>query len=191
MQRVISGVAQMQSIFGVRLLAALLFTGLPISLAQGQFPQAGGVDPRPPLAALIHAFQHCGPPQVYQMLGQQVFQAVEAQTQGRGCYPQLQQIGPVVGMQITGHQQFPVGPLFSVRVQHQSGVATDWFIGMNLYTNRVEYLTFQASQGGAPPPDIVTGPRPGPDGGGSPRPSPPPPGASDDGCALYPAMCVR
>lgn len=150
--------------------------------------EAQQFDPRATLSTLISAFQNCGPPQAYQLLSPQLYQLIWMQTNGMGCYPQIRAAGPVQGMQIVGQQQFPIGPLFAIRVRHQM-TTVDWFIGMNQFTGRVEYLNFQQAQGGTPPPDIETGPRPGGSGGGV--PTPPGTGDGDDGCTLYPSMCER
>lgn len=151
-------------------------------------PTQAQFDPRQPLNTLIAAFQNCGPPAVYQLLAPNLFQIVAQQTGGRGCYPQIASAGPVTGMQVIQSQQFPIGPLYVIRVQHSSGVRADWFIGFNQGTGQVEFLTFQNAQGGNP--TIQTGPSPSGDG-----PSAPPPGSGgrgdsgSDGCDLYPAMC--
>ncbi len=156
-------------------------------LASGWNPQAsaqpGGFDPRMILGQVIAALQNCGPPQVYQMFGAQLFQTVAMQTGGSGCYMQLKQLGPVTGMNVTGQQQFPAGPVYAIRVQHQAG-ATDWFMGISQATNKIEYLNFQPAQ--APQPNIKTGPIPKPDIGGGTTPNPT---GNKDGCSLYPAMC--
>lgn len=156
--------------------------------------QAQAFDPRPTLMQLISAFQNCGPPQVYQMLGQQLFQLVSMQTGNTGCYAQIRAAGPVTGMQVLQQQEFPVGPVFLVRVTHQVGGQVDWFIGISRFTNRVEYLAHQPAQGGTsivngPAPDaqgpIPTQPNPAP----APNPNPNPGGAQPEGCDVYPTMC--
>jgi hypothetical protein len=146
-------------------------------------------DPRPTLATLISAFQQCGPPQAYQSLAPVLWQTVYMQTGGTGCYAQVASAGAAQDMQIVERKQFPIGPLYVVRVQHQAGIA-DWFIGFNQATGRVEYLTFQAAQQTSTP-TTTAGPAPSADGpstgsggggnGGG--------GGSGDGCDLYPAMC--
>lgn len=176
--------------------AASLSGLLPSAALAQQF------DPRMPLSQVISAFQVCGPPQVYQMLSPQLFMLVAQQTQGRGCYAQIAQAGPVTGMQVLAQQQFPTGPLFIVRVSHQAGNVVDWFIGFNQYNGKIESLTFQAAQ--AQPPTIPGGPTP--EGGGSPGGGTSTGGSTGggtgagsggtgsgssggDGCDLYPAMC--
>lgn len=164
------------------LLAAIAAVGLGTS-AQGQQPDA-----RQLLATIISAFQNCGPPQAFQWLGAQLYQAVFQQTGGTGCYWPIRQAGPISSMRIMSQQQFPAGPIYQIRVQHQSG-AVDWFIGISQFTGRIEYLNYQAAQPG-PPPDIDSGPKP--DGGPSPGPdSNPGPNDPSDGCSLYPSMCVQ
>lgn len=165
---------------------------LPIISAAFAQPAQAQFDPRQPLSALISAFQICGPPQVYQMLTPYLFNVVAQQTGGRGCYPQIANEGPVVGMQVMQSQQFPIGPLYLIRVQHASGTVADWFIGFNRVTGKVEYISFQSAgsaSGPAPGPTIQTGPAPTgggpttPGGGGGGK------GGSGEGCDLYPAMC--
>lgn len=148
-------------------------------------------DPRQALSILLGAFQNCGPPQAFQILGVQLFQMISMQTGGSGCYPQLQQLGSPTNFQVTGQQQLPAGPVYAVRVQHQTNQATDWYIGISQHTGKVEYLNFQITPSSAPPPRVGTGPAPNPPSasGGSPPSTQPPTAASSDGCRLYPAMC--
>lgn len=159
-----------------------------LTLAAPRFAIAQVFDPRPILSQLIQAFQMCGPPQVYQILSPQLFQIVAQQTQGTGCYQQISAAGPVQSMQVISQQQYPIGPIYVVRVNHP-GTTADWIIGFNQFTSKVEHLTFQAAQG-APVnlPPIAPGPR-----RTTPQtPSPPtdkPPNTSGDGCDLFPAMC--
>lgn len=177
------GSNQMRSLRNIILFCLATAGGL-VQPAQAQF------DPRQPLSALISAFQNCGPTQVYQMLAPYLFQLIAQQTGGRGCYPQIASAGPVVGMQVMQSQQFPIGPMFLIRVQHSSGQSADWFIGFNQGTGQVEYLSFQAAgSGSGPSPTIQGGPEP--TGGG---PSTPSGGGGEgsgdgEGCDLYPAMC--
>ena len=155
-------------------------------------PAQAQLDPRQPLNILISAFQNCGPPAAYQMLSPYLFQLISQQTGNRGCYPQIANAGAVTGMQLLQSQQFPIGPLYVVRVQHQSGAKADWFIGFDQFTGQVLYLSYQGVQSvQEPPPTIEAGPSP--TGGG---PTPPQPGGgggggggNGDGCDLYPAMC--
>jgi hypothetical protein len=159
----------------------LCLTALTVSVGWSSTAPAQQFDPRLPLGQLISAFQMCGPPQVYQMLSQQLFILVAQQTGGRGCYPQIAQAGPVTGMEILSQQQFPTGPLYIIRVTYQAGAAADWFIGFNQHDGKIESLTFQPAQAHPEP-------KPEP----KPRPTPPPDpveGSGGDGCDLYPAMC--
>lgn len=174
---------------------ALLALVMSLSLMTAVKPaSAQAFDPRPVLGQLISAFQNCGPPAAYQVLSPQLFQLIAMQTNGRGCYPAIAAAGPVQNMQVIDQRQFPIGPLFVVRVFHPN-MAVDWFIGFNQFTSKVEYLSFQAAQ--TQTPTISTGPTapiggsPNP-GGGSPGGGSPPSGGSSgggDGCDLYPAMC--
>ncbi|MFZ5746136.1 MAG: hypothetical protein ACOY45_00605 [Pseudomonadota bacterium] len=156
--------------------------------------QAQAFDPRPALGSLINAFQACTPSPAYQMMAPALFQTVAQQTNGSGCYPAIRAAGPIQGMQVIDYREFPIGPMYVVRVFHMGG-PVDWFIGFNRVTAQVEYLNFQGVQGpSAPQPTINTGPT-----GGTinpvPAPSPTPgagsggSGGSGEGCDLYPAMC--
>lgn len=145
-------------------------------------------DPRPTLNTLISAFQNCGPAATYQSLAPELWQVIYMQTGGSGCYAQIQAAGQVQDMQIVDSRQFPVGPVYAVRVSYASGTA-DWFIGFNQLTGRVQYLTFQPAQGSGPAPTVESGPRPTADGPSTPPPSRPTPNNDGDGCDLYPVMC--
>lgn len=156
-------------------------------------PSRAQVDPRTILAQMISALQICGPPAAYQMLMPQLFQIIYQQTGGSGCYADIRAAGPIVNMQVLAQQMFPVGPLYIIRVQHQSGVTVDWFIGFNQFQNyRIQLLMFQTAAGAAP--TINTGPlniaR-----GGSDTVDPPPPVNSQTqtpqpaSCSLYAGMC--
>lgn len=148
---------------------------------------AQAFDPRPVLGTLISAFQNCGPPAAYQTLSPMLFQLISSQTGGSGCYLAIQAAGPVQSMQVLDQKQFPLGPVYVVRVAHSAG-SVDWFIGFNKMTGQIEYLSFQAAQGQAP--TVSTGPSTGSGGPGGPQPpSPDPHGTGDSGCQLYPAMC--
>lgn len=157
-----------------------------LALAEPRFASAQGLDPRPILSQLIQAFQVCGPPQAYQVLSPQLFQIISQQTQGTLCYQQIAAAGPVHYMQVVSQQQYPIGPLYVVRVHH-AGVTADVVIGFNQYTWMVEYLTWQAAQG-APAPSPPAPPETDREPGG-PTPQPPTPSTGDDGCARFPAMC--
>ena len=161
--------------------------------------QAQAFDPRQPLAILISAFQNCGPPQAYSLLAPQLFSMVYQQTGGSGCYSDIAGAGPIAGMQMLGAQDFPIGPLYLIRVAHQGGAVADWFIGFNRSTGQVEFLRFQAPQQSGPPPSISAGPAPT-GSGPSPAPAPVPApvgggggggtSGGNPGCELYPAMCT-
>jgi len=153
-----------------------------------QTPSAAQVDPRAPLHQLISAFQNCGPPQAYQILSPQLFQAIAMQTGGSGCYQQIAMAGPVMNMQTLDQRQFPNGTMYVVRVQHAQ-FAVDWFIGINHY-GQVDYLNYQNAATGGPAPTIATGPGPTSTGPSPTAPAPTrPSGGTQDGCTLYPSMC--
>jgi hypothetical protein len=163
----------------------LLFVvaGAPDARSQNFTPQT---DPRPVLSQLIQAFQNCGPPQVYQWLGLALFQTISAQTGNSGCYANIRSAGFVTNMAVTGVQMFPAGPVFSVRVNHQTGVVADWFIGFSNFTGKVEYLNYQAA--------VNSGPAPTPQTVPSNRGEIPNPPSQDNrpqpgGCEKFPGMC--
>lgn len=171
----------------------LLFVYLVVALWSSLVtPGRAQPDPRPILGQMISAFQNCGPPQVYQMLVPQLFQLIAAQTGGQGCYPAIRAAGPVKNMQLIGQQMFPVGPVYLIRVQHPT-VAVDWFMGINQFTNQIQFLSFQPA--GAVMPSIATGPTPTGGGGvpqSNPVPSTPPSTPTPPtvtNCNLYPGMC--
>lgn len=150
-------------------------------------------DPRPILGQLIQAFQTCSQPQVFQYLGVFVYQSVASQTNGTGCYPNIAAAGPVTNMQVINVNQLPVGPVFAVRVSHQSGTVADWYIGLSNVTNKVEYLTFVAANMNAPLPDAHRGPvgQDGKDRGQIPQPAQaqPPPDDAPSECKVFKTMC--
>jgi hypothetical protein len=152
-------------------------------------------DPKPILSALLQAFRNCGPPLVYQTLGVQLFQNIFMQTGGTGCYLVIQSAGPVVGMETTGVQNFPAGPVFSVRVSHQGGTKADWFIGLSNFSGKVEYLDFQTAQSTTPvTPQSLPQHQSG-DGGNIPNPTPPGSTSANQvptkGCEMFPSMCSK
>jgi len=147
-------------------------------------------DPRPVLGQLISAFQRCGPPIVFQYLGAQLFQTIAFQTGGSGCYPSIASAGQVINMQVINGNQLPAGPVFAVRVTHQSGIIADWYIGLSNYTGKVEYLNYVAASADTPLPDAHEGPTN--DDGGSAgeitQPDVKPANQSND-CKTYKTMC--
>lgn len=165
-----------------------------IAISIGFFQFSGSAraqgSPEQFLYTMISAFQNCGPPQVYQSLSPQLYQQVYFQTQGSGCYFQIQQAGPVQNIALIGSQNFPIGRLFQLRVSH-SNTTVDWFMGVNHVTGQIDYLNYQNLVSGSPAPTIATGPTP--DGGPSPAPviqsTPSTSPTSTDGCDIYPAMC--
>jgi hypothetical protein len=130
-------------------IAMTLFVGLPVVHTQG-------FDPRPSLNTLISAFQRCGPPAAYQMLSPYLFTLIAQQTGGAGCYSFIAQAGPVTSMEVIDSREFPVGPVFAIRVTHAQG-PVDWFIGFNRATGRIEYLSYQNVTSNALP-SVRTGP---------------------------------
>lgn len=175
------------------LLGALVVLHAPAASAQA-------FDPRPSLGVLIAAFQQCGPPQSYQMLSPYLFNLIAQQTGGSGCYSFIAGAGAITDMQVIDSRQYPIGPVYSVRVTHVAG-PVDWFIGFSQATGRVEYLTYQTVTSGVLP-SVVNGPDSTKNLGGvlpleSPPPNEPPrPGGEtqtelEKACSKFPQMCSR
>jgi hypothetical protein len=156
--------------------------------------QPGG-DPRPILFQLVAAFQRGGPQPVFQRLSPAMYQLVWSQTGGSGFYLTMAQLGPVINGTVHGRQDFPVGPVYTVRVQHQFG-ATDWYIGFNRFTNVIEYIGSHPAGTHEPeprldaPPPRIDAPPPRREPRDIPR-DPPPSKSTESaaGCDLYPTMC--
>ncbi len=123
-----------------------------------------------------------------------MFELVASQTGGSGCYAPIAAAGPITNMQVLQQAQFPVGPMYLVRVTHQAG-PVDWFIGFNQFNGKIEYLSFQQVQGGGGGggnPSIQTGPSPSAGGPGTGAPPPPPKtdgGNPAEECQMFPTMC--
>jgi hypothetical protein len=179
-----------------------------LALAACHNSVAQQLDPRVPLGQLIQAFQNCMPSPAYGMMGPQLYQVVWAQTGGSGCYPMIRNAGPVQNMQIIDQRQLPNGWVYAIRVVHLNGGAVDWFIGINKFTRKVDYLNYQTAQatlpsvstgvvnggqivppaGGSMPPNSGGTMPAGGDGGNS-TPAPAPPAKKRDECDMFPAMC--
>lgn len=169
---------------------AVLAVGVILGSGEQAFGQqfTASTDPRPVLRNLITAFQLCGPPQAYQVLSPQLFQLIAMQTGNSGCYQHIAAAGPVTSMAKKDVQQMPAGPVFAVRVTHQSGAVVDWFIGLSNWTGRVEYLNYVNASAAAPAPTIDAGPVDDQGDSGGEIVQPPPP---DDGpdCKIWGTMC--
>jgi hypothetical protein len=100
------------------------------------------MDPRPILQQVIHTFQNWGPPLVYLMFGTHLFRTVYEQTDGLGCYMDLQAAGPVTELQVSEAHTCPAGPVFEVRVEHKTR-AYDWTIGLSNRTGKIELLNYR------------------------------------------------
>ncbi|MGN7293301.1 hypothetical protein [Rhizobium sp. SAFR-030] len=143
--------------FVYTVVCSIMLTNLWTPEARSQ-QYSTNTDPKPILRRLINAFRTCGPPHAYQILGPQLYQTIFMQTGGMGCYQQITAAGSVTNMQVEDVEQLPAGPIFTVRVTHQSGFLVDWFIGFSNYTGKVEYLTFVAASPASPAPTIQDGP---------------------------------
>ncbi len=175
-------------LLSVTCLALTLAAGIAYVAQAQQF--TNNTDPKPILGQLISAFQYCGPPQVYQYLGIQLYQTIAFQTNNTGCYANIAAAGPIASMQVINVNQLPAGPVFAVRVRHQSGIVADWYIGLSNYTGRVEYLTFVGASAGSALPDANVGPvnAQGTDISEIAQPNVTPVNQSSD-CKLYKTMC--
>jgi hypothetical protein len=149
-------------------------------------------DPRQILAAVIQQLQTGTPNPTW--YGPQLWQTIAMQTNNSGFYPQLNQLGPVTNVVVSGQTQLPVGPVYSMVVQHQQGVST-WVLGISLYTNRIEYANFNI--GSSTPQPLPAQPVPlpqtaAPTPGSVPNPpSNPPPQTSgtSEACRKFPNLC--
>lgn len=135
------------------------------------------------LGQLINAFQVCGPPSAYQLLGQAVFQAVAMQTQNTGCYPYLQMLGRVQDVSRTASEEYPAGPVEEFEVQQQNGTSY-WQMGISKFTGKVEWLTVNSQR--VPVPAFPKAVADVDTGGTKKQPKHDEPA----GCQLYPQMCV-
>ena len=117
-------------------------------------------DPRVVLNGMIVQLQTGTPnPQWY---SPEVWQLFAYQTQNSGVYPVLRQLGAVQSVAVVAEQQLPVGGLYSMTALHTGG-RSDWRIGINTYTNRVEYVDFAVGQNQPYPlPDMSPIPAAGP-----------------------------
>lgn len=163
------------------ILASTLFLGLALP-AQAQFSgNLSAQDPADVLRILIPTFQNCGPTQNYTLLGQMVFQAVAMQTNGAGCYPQLQVLGPLQDLEELSSVELPAGPVKTYRATHANGTIY-WQIGISRFTQKVEWLTVNAVRPQDPPVvknDEIKVPDAGKKGSGD----------TKGGCVTFPEMC--
>jgi hypothetical protein len=121
----------------IRLLIAMMLVCL--SQAPITTSAKAQVDPRQILSAVILQLQTGTPnPNWY---GAELWQTIAMQTGYRGIYPLLVQLGQVTNVVVSGQSQLPAGPVYSMVAQHQNGVST-WLLGISLYSNRIEYATF-------------------------------------------------
>lgn len=156
---------------------ALCLLGASGSPAQAQFS-----DPRGYLGTLIQAFQNCGPSTAYQGLSPQVYQYIAMQTGGSGCYQAVKLLGQANKLTVENQVMMPVGPLYSVRVEHSGGMQSIWRIGFSQISGQVEYINFQPLQ-------PIVGPEPLDPKPPDPKPLPKPGRETLDGCVIYKVMC--
>ncbi len=115
--------------------------GFSASSSIAQIPAKLLQDPRQLLTALISALQTGRTPDLQQWLGGPLFQLMLAQTDGKGIYPPLRDLGPVTKIEITGPQLVKEENVYSANVVHQNGSAR-WVFGVNKNTARIETANF-------------------------------------------------
>ena len=115
--------------------------GLSASSSTAQIPAKLLQDPRQLLTALISALQTGQTPELQQWLGGPLFQTMLAQTDGKGIYPPLRDLGPITKVEMTGPQLRQGENVYSASVTHQNG-GTRWVIGVSKKTGRIETATF-------------------------------------------------
>ena len=90
---------------------------VPMVVTQGLQGQ-----PEPLLGSLIAAFQNCGPPPAFQVLGPSIFQTIWMQTNGSGCYAAVQQLGQLRQIEVLQRGQLPAGPVYLMRSRYVNGI---------------------------------------------------------------------
>jgi hypothetical protein len=106
-------------------------------------------DPREILRGVIAQAQTGTPnPNWY---GAELWQTIAYQTNFTGFYPQLAQLGAVRDVTITQQLPLPIGAMYAMTARHAKGTSY-WEIGISTLTNRIEYASFRAEAGTAPPP---------------------------------------
>ena len=164
-------------------------------------------DPVPVLNGMIFQFQTGTPMQNW--YSPQLWQLIAIQTNNTGIYYPLQQFGAVSNIVVNGWIELPVGRIYSMTAFHMNG-RSDWRIGINKFTDRVEYADIAFGQNQPYPLPSTTPintqpfPQPGPTGPvpypGTPQPGPTTPGPTTPGptqpdpgtseaCKLYPDLC--
>lgn len=131
--------------------------GFSPSSSIAQIPAKLLQDPRQLLTALISALQTGRTPDLQQWLGGQLFQLMLAQTDGKGIYPPLRDLGPITKVEMTGPQLRQGEDFYSANVIHQNGGAR-WVIGVSKKTGRIETATFtpliaSVTRSAPPPPN--------------------------------------
>lgn len=182
-----------------RVIASLLLTAAMLTSRPAEAQQE--VDPRPVIAGMILQFQ-TGTPNV-NWYSPQLWTLFAVQTANTGIYPQLQMLGPVQNVVVNQFIRLPVGSLYSLTAFHTNG-RSDWRIGINKFSNRVEYadIAFNQSQAyslpsSAPAPAPPPPPAPAPPDPQTPNPDPPRPDPSptppnpttSDACQQFPDLC--
>src|SRR5262245_46393455 len=104
----------MRTLLHIARLVAIALTSLSTSPVIAQDED----DATETLEGLITAFQRCGPPQAYTVLSPNLWNIVRLQTNGSGCYQPIMAAGPVTETEVIARQEFPLGPLYIIRVHH-------------------------------------------------------------------------
>lgn len=168
------------------LLAPLLFLVFVAS------PKAQERDPTPILGSVIFQFQNGRP--IPGWYNPQLWQLFTMQTNGTYVYPHLQMIGPVQRIQINEVLRLPVGSLYSMTAFHASG-RSDWRIGINKYSDQIEYADLSVNQGPyqlpriGPVPNPTPNPNPYPNPDPNPDPNPNPNPDPSPACQQFPDLC--
>lgn len=180
----------------------ILFLGMALTAPYKEARAQQQRDPVPVLHGMILQFQTGTPnPNWY---SPQLWHLLAMQTSNTGVYLPLQHAGPVSNIVVNAWIELPVGRIYSMTAFHMNG-RSDWRIGINKFTDRIEYadLVFGQNQPlplpstnpinsqpyPQPPP---TGPVPYP---GTPQPGPNTPGpttpnpGTSEACQLYPDLC--
>ncbi len=161
----------------MKITTIIVATALYLSGASGSPAWAQFSDPRGYLGTLIQAFQNCGPSTAYQGLSPQLWQYIAMQTAGLGCYQAVRSLGQVTASTVESQVMMPVGPLYSVRVEHSGGIQSIWQIGFNRTSGQTEYLYWQPAQTDRGEKLQET------------KPLPKPGRETLDGCVIYEVMC--
>ncbi len=157
-------------------LALLMVAALP---AGAQYGPPGRIAPSAPAEQVLREFisqMQTGTPDA-SFIGPQLWQAIAAQTNNTGVYPQLVQLGSIRKVEVVARRDLPAGPVYSMKVTH-SGGESNWIIGISTISRKLEYAS--AGFNAAAPTSLP--------------PQPEPPDSSDntsDACRKFPNLCPK